>query len=85
MRCLGQGGFGEVWLAENRVLKDQRVFKFCFRADRVRSLKREVTIFRVLRERIGKHPGIIDVFDVFLDEPPYYLAMEYVEGGDFHN
>jgi hypothetical protein len=44
---LGEGGFGKVWLGrdKNKRLKTERVFKFCFRADRVRSLKREATLF----------------------------------------
>lgn len=77
---LGEGGFGEVWLARHKTMKDKRVFKFCFRADRVRSLKREVIIFRLLKEKIGEHPNIVRLYDVYFDTPPYYIAMEYVEG-----
>ena len=33
----GRRGFGEVWLGRDKRLKTERVFKFCFRADRVRS------------------------------------------------
>ncbi|MBI2948107.1 MAG: protein kinase [Verrucomicrobia bacterium] len=79
---LGEGGFGEVWLGRHQTLKERRVFKFCFRADRVRPLKREVTLFRVVKERIGDHPNIVRMHDVFFDEPPYYLMMDYVEGRD---
>jgi serine/threonine-protein kinase len=50
-----------------------RVFKFCFQADRARGLKREMTLFRLLRERIGEHPHIVSLREVFFDEPPYYL------------
>ncbi len=77
---LGEGGFGEVWLARHEVLKERRVFKFCFRADRVRSLKREVTLFRLLKERVGHHPNIVGVQEVFFDEPPFYLMMDYADG-----
>ena len=79
-RALGEGGFGEVWLAHHETLKQRRVIKFCFRADRVRSLKREVTLFRILRERVGQQRGIVTVHDVFFDEPPYYIVMDYVDG-----
>src|ERR1700693_1268818 len=58
-RKLGEGGFGEVWLGRDKRLKTERVFKFCFRADRVRSLKREVTLFRLLKARVGEHPNIV--------------------------
>ena len=79
---LGEGGFGEVWLGQHKTTKQRRVFKFCFRADRVRSLKREMTLFRVMKERLGEHPHIVGVQDVYLEEAPYYLTMEYVAGRD---
>ena len=79
---LGEGGFGEVWKARHEKLDEQRVFKFCFRADRVRSLKREVTLFRLLKERIGEHPNIVRLHDIYFDEPPFYLEEEYVSGKD---
>lgn len=79
---LGEGGFGEVWLGRNKVLKTRHVFKFCFRADRVRSLKREVTLFRLLKERIGDHKNIVGVEATYFDEPPYYIVVKYVDGAD---
>lgn len=79
---LGEGGFGEVWLARHAKLGKQQVFKFCFRADRARSLKRELTLFRILQERAGHHPNIVGINDVYLDEPPFYLGMDYVDGAD---
>jgi tetratricopeptide (TPR) repeat protein/class 3 adenylate cyclase/tRNA A-37 threonylcarbamoyl transferase component Bud32 len=80
-RKLGAGGFGEVWLGRHEKLKERRVFKFCFHADRVRSLKREVTLFRLLKER-GNHPNIVGIQDVFFDEPPFYIMMDYADGED---
>lgn len=81
-RKLGEGGFGEVWLARHSKLHERRVIKFCFRADRVRSLKREVTLFRVMRERFGQHPRIVGIQEVCFDQPPFYLVMDYARGQD---
>ncbi|MBP1779039.1 MAG: protein kinase, partial [candidate division NC10 bacterium] len=79
---LGQGGFGEVWLGRHRRLKEPRVFKFCVREDRVRALKREMTLFRVWRARVGDHPHLVQLLGVNLDQPPFYLEEEYVSGRD---
>lgn len=79
---LGEGGFGEVWLGQHQKLKERRGFKFCFRADRMRSLKREMTLFRVLKDRVGDHPNIVRLLEVYFEEPPFYLVMDHVEGQD---
>ena len=50
---LGEGAFGEVWLGRHEILEERRVFKFCFRADRVRSLKREVTFVSGVERKGG--------------------------------
>jgi class 3 adenylate cyclase/tRNA A-37 threonylcarbamoyl transferase component Bud32 len=76
----GEGGFGEVWEGYHSVLKQRCVFKFCFRRDRVRSLKREATLARLLSKEIA-HPNIVGIKDVFLDSPPFYLVMD-AEGED---
>jgi eukaryotic-like serine/threonine-protein kinase len=82
---LGEGGFGEVWLGRNTTTKERRVFKFCFQFERVRFLKRELTLFRVLKERAGDHPNIVAIRDVNLDQPPFYVEMDYVEGADLRS
>jgi serine/threonine protein kinase/class 3 adenylate cyclase len=82
---LGEGGFGEVWLGRHHHTKEQRVFKFCFQAERVRYLKREMTLFRLLKERVGDHPNIVRLHDVMLDHPPFYVEMDYVEGAELRS
>ena len=82
---LGHGGFGEVWLARHRRLKEPRVFKFCLRDDRVRALKREMTLFRVWRARVGDHPHLVQLLGVNLDRAPFYLEEEYVSGRDLRS
>jgi WD40 repeat protein/serine/threonine protein kinase/class 3 adenylate cyclase len=79
---LGEGGFGEVWRARHQKMKEDRVFKFCFRADLVRTLKRELTLYRLLKEHVGEHPNIVRLFEVCLEESPYFLEEEFVAGRD---
>ncbi|MCB1036539.1 MAG: serine/threonine protein kinase, partial [Acidobacteria bacterium] len=77
---LGQGGFGEVWLARHKS-GEERVFKFCFEEEKLRALKREVTLFRLLREALGEHPHIARILDWDFEEGPYFLESEYTGAG----
>jgi WD40 repeat protein/class 3 adenylate cyclase/tRNA A-37 threonylcarbamoyl transferase component Bud32 len=81
-RQLGEGGFGEVWLAVHEKTREKRVFKFCFELERVRGLKREVVLFRLLKEALGARDDIARVLDWQFERPPYFLEAEYTEGGD---
>ena len=81
-RRLGGGGFGEAWLARHRKTGERRVFKFCFETSRLRGLRREITLFRLLKEELGDRDDIARVLDWNLDQPPYFIESEYTEGGD---
>ena len=84
-RKLGEGGFGEVWVARHGRTKEPRVFKFCFDADRLGSFKRELTLFRLLRDALGDRPDIAKLLEVELEEVPYYLESEFVPGGNLRD
>ncbi len=79
---LGEGGFGEVWLAVHAKTKDKRVFKFCFEPERVRGLKREVVLFRLLKESLGNRDDIAQILDWDFEHAPFFIESEYTEGGD---
>ena len=79
---LGDGGFGEVWLAFNINTHDKHVFKFCFQSDRLRGLKREVVLLRLLKETLGDREDIARVIDWNLNDQPYYIETEFTEGGN---
>ena len=81
-RHLGEGGFGEVWLAHHEKTGAKRVFKFCRSQERLRGLRREIALLRLLRQALGERTDIAQVLDWELGTEPCFLEMEYTEGGD---
>lgn len=76
IRPLGVGGMGEVWLASDGEDNSAPVaLKIPTDPDYVRQLRREGALQEAL-----DHPGIVKVFEIHVDPPPAYCAMEYVEG-----
>ncbi len=79
---LGAGGFGEVWTGEHAKLRQRRAFKFCFDDERLRALKREVTIVRLLRSALGERDDIVHLHELKLDSPPFYLESDLAPHGN---
>ncbi len=80
-RKLGEGGFGEVWLTRHKKTGGQRVFKFCVDRELLRSLQREVTVFRLLQKTLGDRHDITRILDWNFDEAPYFLEIEHSDSG----
>ncbi|MCX6878942.1 MAG: protein kinase [Verrucomicrobia bacterium] len=79
---LGAGGFGEVWAGEHSVLRQRRAFKFCFDDERLRALKREVTLVRLLGTALGERDDIVKIHELKLDAPPFYLESDLAPHGN---
>lgn len=80
-RKLGEGGFGEVWLAAHDHSGLQRVLKFCYEAERLRALQREATLFRLLKTTLGERQDIVRIIDWNFEKAPYFLEIEHTESG----
>jgi serine/threonine-protein kinase len=80
-RKLGQGGMGEVYLAEHALLKRpcavKRIHaKYLNNAEQVKRFEREVQITAQLR-----HPNTVVIFDHGrADDGTFYYVMEYLSG-----
>jgi serine/threonine protein kinase len=76
---LGQGGFGVVWLAEDKELRRKVAIKVLKPGCGV-TLRTEACMGASLR-----HPGLVPVYDFGRCDGTEYLVMAYIEGGSLEN
>jgi len=76
-RQLSPSGNSEVWLARHSKTGEQRVYKFSPDGSRLSSLKREATLFRVLRESLGERDDFVRIIDWNFETAPFFLECEY--------
>ena len=79
---LGSGGSGEVWRVVHRKTGDVRVYKFAVDAEALNALKREITLFRLLRQQLGPSAPIAEMLDWNLEEAPYFVELEHYGAGN---
>ncbi|MBP7949953.1 MAG: protein kinase [Verrucomicrobiales bacterium] len=79
---LGEGGFGEAWLARHLRTREERVFKFCFDADRLRSFRREEKLFVLLKSALGDREDIATIHETQTAEKPYFIESKYYPEGN---
>eukprot|EP01105_Mastigella_eilhardi_P021033 TRINITY_DN5056_c0_g1_i1.p1 TRINITY_DN5056_c0_g1~~TRINITY_DN5056_c0_g1_i1.p1 ORF type:complete len:341 (-),score=109.28 TRINITY_DN5056_c0_g1_i1:79-1038(-) len=78
METIGEGGFSIVKKAQNLKTKQvvaAKIIQQCF-AQQI--LEREIQIMK----RIGTHPNILQLYDVFITKKNVYLVMELAAGGE---
>lgn len=73
---------GMVWLGEHAKTREKRVFKFAPNAEALAALKREITLYRLLCDSLGPAAPVVRIIDWSLDEPPYFIESEWIDGGD---
>lgn len=78
IRRLDRSPSSEVWLAEHPKTHECRVFKFASDLERLRALKREVTLARLLRDSLGERPDFVRVLEWNFEKLPYFVESEYV-------
>lgn len=79
---LGQGAFGEVWLAQNRGSGEPRAFKFCFDLRSLEALSREKDAVNHINAKLGQCRHICRIFETQLDRYPYFIESEYCNRGN---
>lgn len=86
LRPLGSGGMGTVWLARDSVLDREVAIKELRLPDGLGERERAELIARVMREaevtaRV-RHPGIVALHDVLLQDGRPWIVMELLHGHD---
>ncbi|MBB6427166.1 protein kinase domain-containing protein [Sphingopyxis sp. JAI128] len=76
---LGDTGAEDVWLASHDKTSERRVFKFADAPDRLRALKREAALSRVVFAGLGASAPLPALLEWNFDASPYFL--EYAYGG----
>ena len=74
---LSPSGSSEVWLAQHNKTGERRVYKFSPDGSRLSSLKREATLFRVLRESLGERDDFVRIIDWNFETAPFFLECEF--------
>ena len=67
----------QVWLVEHAKTRERRVFKFTEDAAGLSFLKREATLWRLLRDGLGERPDFVRVLEWNFEAPPFFLESEY--------
>ncbi|WP_028008201.1 protein kinase domain-containing protein [Solimonas flava] len=77
---LGEGR-NETWLVEHGKTRERRVFKFAGDGAGLSTLKREITLQRLLTESLGARSALVPLLDWNLQQAPYFIETEWCPAG----
>src|SRR5262245_14533798 len=85
IRSLGQGGFGAVFEAQDRLLKRRVAIKqlLLSRVTDERAVKRFIQEARVMSAL--QHPNVVIIHALRLENQNFYMIMEYLQGGSLRH
>lgn len=75
-QALGDTGAADVWRARHEKVPETRIFKFADTPDRLRGLRREVALFRLMQAALGERRPCVDVLEWNFDASPYFIEAE---------
>lgn len=78
---IGSGGMGDAWRVRHDETGEVRVFKFARDAVRLSALKREITLYRLIRSSLDDEAPIVSLLDWNLEQAPYFIESRLASGG----
>lgn len=81
-RLLGRGKWSEVWHVRREGEPAPKAMRICCSEKQLRSLKREVSLLRVIGRKLDRRADVLMVEQWQLANPPYYMTMPLARGGN---
>ncbi len=78
---IGGGGGGDTWKVRHDKTGEIRVFKFAREPARLVGLKREITLYRLIKNTLEDEAPVVTLLDWNLAEPPYFIESRLADGG----
>lgn len=78
---LGEGKFGIVKLAENKITKIKVAVKTVKKSD-LRQTEFELIKTEIDLMKVFKHKNLVQLIEIFEDSESFYIILEYLEGGN---
>jgi serine/threonine protein kinase len=78
---IGSGGGGDTWKVRHDKTGEIRVFKFARDPARLVGLKREITLYRLIKNTLEDEAPVVTLLDWNLAEAPYFIESRLADGG----
>jgi calcium-dependent protein kinase len=83
INSIGQGSFGNVYLAENIYSKEKVAIKKLYKTLDITTESEIINEIEILKKL--NHPNIVKVLEFYKTDQAYYIVSEYCNGGELFN